>query len=262
MFPILFSIGGINIYSFGLFTLIGIIFALYYVWKNGRGTALSEEKIIDAALVTILGGIIGARLLYVFSNFSNYSYDLAQILAIYKGGLSFWGAVLGGFVTLIFVSRRLRFPFLSLLDLATPALAIGATFGYIGAFLAGSSYGAATNFFWGVPQIGLSGKHNPSQLLEAAFQLVIFILIIRFKKRAPFSGFIVLCYLVIYSIGRFFLEFLRGDQTIVWGFLSQAQIFSLVIGLFSLGLLYLRVARSQGTWAVNPRNVLRRQVWK
>jgi phosphatidylglycerol:prolipoprotein diacylglycerol transferase len=159
-------------------------------------------------------------------------------------------------VSIILLARRLHYPAGQLFDLAAPATALGAFFGYLGAFLNGSSYGAETNFFWGVPQVGLPGRHHPSQLLEAALQLGLFLLLTRLRPRVPFSGFLALVYLIVYSLGRFALEFLRGDGVSVVGPISEAHVISFLIGLAAGLLLYLRLARLQGSWRIDMRKIL------
>lgn len=251
MLPVLITVGPFTIYSFGLLLGIGLISGTYYVWKHGRAASLPEERLLDAVLLCLLGGLIGARTLYVLSNFSLYAEDLLGTILFWKGGLSWWGAILGGGVTIFFLSRRFRWPAGQMFDLAAPAVAVGAFFGYIGALLQGSSYGGETEFIWGIRQQGLSGLRHPSQILEAGLQLAILIVLLRLRKRTPFAGFLALTYLILYSLGRFVLEFLRGDQTHLLGPFSQAHLISATAGTICLLLLYLRLARLQGSWRVN-----------
>lgn len=251
MFPVLVNIGPLTIYSFGLLLGLGLLAGTYYVWKNGRAASLPEERLLDVTFLTILGGLIGARTLYVLSNLSLYTEEYLSVLFFWQGGLSFWGGVLGGVITILLLSRKFRWPAGQLFDLAAPAFALGGIFGYIGAFLNGSAYGGETGFIWGVPQQGLIGARHPSQILEALLQLLIFVMLLRFRKRAPFTGFLALIYLVSYSLGRFILEFLRGDQTHLTGPFSQAHMISILVGTLALLLLYLRLARLRGSWRVN-----------
>lgn len=251
MFPILAYIGPLTIYSFGLFLGLGLLFGTYYVWKNGRAASLPEERLLDVTFLTITGGLVGARLLYVLSNLNLYSEESIGVLYFWQGGLSFWGAILGGVLTILIASRKFRWSSGQLFDLAAPAVALGSIFGYIGAFLNASAYGGETDFIWGIPQQGLVGARHPSQILEALLQLFIFVILLRFKRKSPFAGFLSLIYLVIYSLGRFILEFLRGDQTHLIGPFSQAHMISILVGTLSLLLIYLRLARIQGSWRVN-----------
>ncbi len=258
MYPVLFNIGPVSVYSFGLLLSIGLIFGVYYAWKQGRASNLAEEKLLDTSILVILGGLVGSRILYVWSNWPSFVDDLLAVPQFWKGGLSFWGALIGGVITILILSRRLHWPAGSLFDLAAPSVAIGASFGYVGALLNGSAFGAETTWAWGIRLQGLPGLRNPSQLLEAGLQLVLLLVLLRLRPRAPFAGFLALTYLTLYSIGRFGLEFLRGDATLVLGRISQAQIFSLFVGTVSLLLLYLRLARLQGSWRVSIRRILAR----
>jgi len=258
MLPVILSVGPVRLYSFGLFLVIAFVVAGYWVWKSSRGSSLGEEKILDAVVLTVIGGLLGARMLFVLSNPQVFLEDPWQILAIFRGGLSFWGGIFGGIVALVIVARRYHYPVMQFLDLAAPATTIGAAIGYVGAFLGGSAYGTITSASWGVSMVGLAGRRYPSQILEALLQLSILVVLLRFRKTQPFSGFLALSYLSLYSVGRFVLEFWRGDRTQMWGPFSQAQIISLLVLVVSFGLIYLNMARLQGRWSVNFARILRR----
>lgn len=251
MLPVLANFGPLTIYSFGLFLGIGLVIGTYSVWKHGRSASLPEERLLDVTFLTVLGGLIGARLLYVLSNPTLYAEEFVTALYFWQGGLSYWGAILGGVLTIFLVSRKFRWPAGQLFDLAAPAVAMGSIFGYIGAFLNGSAYGEETGFIWGISQQGLVGARHPSQILEALLQLGILVALLRFRTRAPFAGFLALTYLILYSLGRFMLEFFRGDQTHLTGPFSQAHMISILVGTVAALLLYLRLARLRGSWRVN-----------
>lgn len=251
MFPVLANFGPLTIYSFGLLLGLGLLAGTYHVWKHGRAASLPEERLLDGTFLTVLGGLAGARALYVLSNLPLYAEDLLSVIYFWKGGLSFWGALLGGVLTIMLLSRKFRWPSGQMFDLAAPAVALGSFFGYIGAFLNASSYGGETAFIWGIPQQGLTGLRHPSQLLEAVLQLIIFITLVRARKNRPFAGYLAILYLSFYSLGRFILEFFRGDQTHLTGPLSQAHFISVFVGTICLLLLYLRLARLRGSWRVN-----------
>src|SRR5437660_9893389 len=178
MLPVILSVGPVRLYSFGLFLVIAFVVAGYWVWKSSRGSSLGEEKILDAVVLTVIGGLLGARMLFVLSNPQVFLEDPWQILAIFRGGLSFWGGIFGGIVALVIVARRYHYPVMQFLDLAAPATTIGAAIGYVGAFLGGSAYGTITSASWGVAMVGLAGRRYPSQILEALLQLSILVVLI------------------------------------------------------------------------------------
>jgi phosphatidylglycerol:prolipoprotein diacylglycerol transferase len=258
MFPVIFSFGSIRLYSFGFFLALAFMVSGYWVWKSTRGSSLGEEKVLDAVVLTIVGGFLGARLLFVLSNPQFFLEDPWQILAVFKGGLSFWGGLLGGMVAVVIIARRYHYPAMQFLDLAAPATAVGAAIGYVGAFFGGSSYGAVTSLSWGITMVGLPGKRQPSQLLEALFEVVILVVLLRLRRAQPFSGFLALSYLSVYSGGRFVFEILRGDRTEMWGPLSQAQVVSMIVFAVSFGLIYLNIVRLQGRWVINLARINRR----
>lgn len=256
MYPVLATLGTVTVYSFGLFLALGLLFGTYQVWKYGRLFSLPEEKLLDGTLIVVLSGLVGARLLYVASNPTAFAEDPWSAAAFWRGGLSFWGALIGGMVAIRIIASRFHWPAGNLFDLAAPAVALGSFFGYIGALLNGSAYGAQTDFVWGIKIPGLEGMRHPTQVIEALLQLALFVFLISIRRKVPFAGFLGFIYIIVYSMGRFVVEFLRGDQTDVLGPLSQAQLVSLLLGVAATLLLYLRIARLQGSWRVDIRRIL------
>lgn len=257
MIPTLLSIGPVSVYSYGLFLAIGLLVGVYYAWKRGVTSGITDERILDICFLAIIGGLIGSRIWYVASNWNFFVDDPVVALQFWNGGLSYFGALLGGLVTLLVLALRFKISYGQLADIVAPATAVGSIIGQLGAFLGGVAYGAQTSFFWGVPMQGLAGLRNPSQLLEAVLQLGILLFLLRIRKRVPFAGFLVLSYLLLYALGRFGLEFLRGDQTRGLGPFSQAHLASLLLGVVALMLIYLKLARLRGSWHIDFGKLVR-----
>lgn len=167
MLPVLFSIGPIPISSFGFFLSLGFIYGSFLVWRLSRAWELNEEKILDLIILTFFGGLLGSRLFFVSLNFDFFKEDLFKILLITKyPGINFWGGLLGGWLTLYFFSRRLKFSFLQVADLAAVGLLGGLILGDIGCFLGGCIIGRPSNLFFAIPMVGIVGKRFPVQVLE------------------------------------------------------------------------------------------------
>jgi phosphatidylglycerol:prolipoprotein diacylglycerol transferase len=158
-----------------------------------------------------------------------------EIIRVDQGGLVFYGGLIGATITLHVLSKRYHESFLSLADFTVTALPLGHALGRIGCFLNGCCHGRLVDYpscstFW------LS--RYPVQLFEAAFNLIVYLLLLRvFIRKTPHNppGLLLALYLIIYPIGRFMLEFLRGDDRLQAGFLNAAQLISL--GLIAAGLI-------------------------
>jgi len=235
--PICFHIGSRPIYWFGIMMALAFLAGMahwnFFARRTGRDPALAG----DLALWLMVGGILGARVAYGLANFDYFPQAPREILRVDQGGLVFYGGFLGALAALALLARRKREPLLSLADFCVTALPLGHAFGRIGCFLNGCCHGRNVvhpDFF----AFGL--RQYPVQLYEAAFNLVLYVLLLRVALRrettahAP-HGTLLALYLIYYPVGRFLLEFLRGDERLRLGALDAAQYLSL--GLMLTGLL-------------------------
>lgn len=174
MLPVLFSIGPILVSSFGFFLALGFLLGTFLIWRLARAWDLDEEKILDLSLLTFFGGLIGARLYFALEHFDLFSTDLIKIALITKyPGLSFWGAFLGGYLTLSFFIKRFKLELESILDIVAVGFLGGLVLGSLGCFLGGCGVGSESNLFIAVNQVGFVGKRFPIQLIEGLIFLII-----------------------------------------------------------------------------------------
>ena len=195
-----------------------------------------------------VGTIIGARLYFVLQNdFLSYVQEPWKVLAIWEGGLAFFGGLFGATAAAYFYTRRHRLAFLRVADLFAPAVPVGAAIGRISCGLAGMDYGSPTSLPWGViyqhpnsygPIDGVA--RHPTQFYEMAGDLAIATLLLRLRGTLP-EGALFLTYLVLFGLLRFSLFFVRGDVPVVaWG-LNNGNWTALAILLVALpALLHLR----------------------
>lgn len=252
--PILFSWKGLNIHWYGLFIVLGIILGTTVATKLGRYYRVSKELILDLAFWLILSSIVGARLYYIFLKFSYYSADPIEILKIWKGGLAIHGAIIGGLIVLILFARfasglsgNAKKNFWLLASLVAPAAVLGQAIGRWGNYFNQELFGKPTNLPWGIP-IQLSNRpvefinqkfFHPAFLYESLGDLVIFLALIGLhvwiiKKHKRNYEIVAVGYLVLYSILRFGMEFIRIDKTpIIWG-LRLPQVASIIIIILAL----------------------------
>jgi phosphatidylglycerol:prolipoprotein diacylglycerol transferase len=242
VFPILFQLGGLTVHSYGLFTAAGFLLGIGLAVKGARQKGIPIEKILDLSFYIILSAIIGARLLYVLINYQHYLKHPLDFFKVWEGGLVFYGGLILSFLTGLWFIRRQKLPFWETADLMAPSIAIGQVFGRLGCFAAGCCFGKTTNLPWGVifthpDSLAPTGiALHPTQLYEALTALIIFVFLWFLKDRPGFSGRVLLFYLFLYGLGRWGLEFFRGDYrgTLLGGGWSDTQYISVFLVFFSI----------------------------
>ncbi len=230
MYPELIRIGGFEVTSFGVMVGLG---ALLGIWLFSRELEVRRLRhASNLALIGILGGIAGAKLLWVAEHFGE---EPPLILLTSRSGLSWFGGFVGGVGVALLVVMYRRWPLLPLLAAAVPALAAGQMLGRIGCFLVGDDYGLPTDLPWGVafPR-GLPPTAvpvHPTQLYEAAFLALLTVLLLHWRRRGVSDGRLVARYCLLAGSFRFLLEFWRVNVRVAGG-LTVAQYASaaLVLG--------------------------------
>ncbi len=247
--PIIFQIGPLAIRWYGLMYLGGFLFGSFWIAKlaNGRGLDLSKDRLSDLVFYAVLGVIFGGRLGFViFYNGSFFLEHPMKIFAVWEGGMSFHGGLLGVCVSMLLFCRKFNFPLLKIGDLIVAAAPIGLGLGRIGNFINAELWGRTTDLPWGMifPYAGDLPRH-PSQLYEMLLEGIVLFLVIwvlhRIKTRdgVPFFSFFML-----YGIFRFLVEFVREPDAhlgYLWGGATMGQLLSLPMIIFGLtGLVLLR----------------------
>ncbi len=159
MYPVLFSIGKFPVSSYGVFLALGFLFGIFLVWRLCRAWDLDEEKTLDLTLLTILGGVLGARIVFVIENFKFFLTSPLSAILIYRiPGFSFWGGILGGFLALYFLVKRSRMDFWQAADIASVGFFAGVIFSDLGCFAGGCNVGIPLKAFFAVPMVGFLGQ--------------------------------------------------------------------------------------------------------
>jgi phosphatidylglycerol:prolipoprotein diacylglycerol transferase len=232
--------------------VVGIIVGFFLIKSEVRRkrAGLSDDDIMNFIMWTVLGGVIGARLYYVVFNWHFYSANLIEIPAVWHGGLAIHGGLIGGATAAYIFLKKLKVSFWKMSDITAPAIILGQTFGRFGNFLNGDAHGTPTKMPWGIvfPEKSTAGYDtiqrfgenlpiHPVMLYELAINFSIFLFLwFWLKQRKTKDGFLFAMYCILYSIGRFFVEFFRADSLTVGPF-RTAQIISLlfiVVASFSL----------------------------
>lgn len=217
--------------------VLGFIVALTWALKYTKPPDVKPETILDLSILLLLFGIIGARLLYVLINISDYKDDLLKIVNIRNGGLAWHGGILGAIVCVIIFARFSGISFWKLIDIMSPAVMLGLAIGRWGCFFNGCCYGKPTDFFLGTvfPDIDNIPRH-PAQIYESVLDLGIFFILNIINKKKKFEGQ-TFCYLIVfYSVARFIVEFFREWTSSIpfLAGLNLAQLSSLLMIIVSL----------------------------
>lgn len=244
MHRILFKIGDFAIYTYGLLLVIGFIAGVGYTMKRNKGTHISNDDLLDFSFYMLLGGVLGARLVYVALHLGEYLASPLSIINLREGGLSWHGALLGGFTAFAIFSRKRGLNVYEFLDLCAPGMLLGLAIGRIGCFMNGCCLGMETTSPLGMifRDAGYLTPRYPTQIFELVLDIAIMFLLLWWEKRKQFSGEIVLGMLSFYSAARFIVEFYRLSPPRIFG-LSIAQYSSIIF--FIVTALWIYIARKK-----------------
>jgi prolipoprotein diacylglyceryl transferase len=243
MHPILFEIGKIKIHSYGVMVALGFLVAIYLASREARRNGVPPQKIFDIGLYALLFGIAGARILHVLLDFRYYAGHPLEIIMINRGGLSIHGGLLAGIAAAYLFIKLNRIPLWKTADIIIPYLALAQAIGRMGCYLNGCCYGTPTYLPFGISLPGHILRLHPIQLYLALFLFLTFIALKIIYKRKKYDGEAFFSYFLIFSFGRFFIDFLRGDLNPVFLGLRMSQIFSAGIFLIALALFMAKRAR-------------------
>lgn len=266
--PYIIDFGPFLLSWHGFFTFVAVAAAVILTVRWGRKEGLDGDAILSISVWCIIGGIIGARILHVIDYWElTYSHDLLKIFKVWEGGIAIFGAIIGGFIfgsgyILIrnagwflnlwgkyfgFAGEPEKAPLPSvgrLADIAAPALLLAMAIGRLGDIINGEHFATYTTLPWGVvyshidsTAVGRAASH-PAVAYELIMDLAIFAVIWPLRNRLRPDGMVFVLYGALYSMGRFFISFLRvEDNTYFGGALNEAQIVSLVVILITVPLL-------------------------
>ncbi len=260
MYPELFRIGNFPVTTYGLFLALGMMLALFVAARLAKQDGLPKERIYDLGLWTLVGGLVGSKLLMylVEPDVQLWSLDFLR-----SGGV-FYGGLLGGFFAVVLLVHRYKLPFWKTADAFAPGVALGQAFGRQGCFSAGCCWGKPTDLPWGVhfsqaghdytgvpiyTADGLDAHLHPTQLYESFLMFGVFALLYYLHRKKKFDGQILILYGIIYSIIRFSIEFIRDDpRGDLFGFttatgLSTSQGVSLIVAIASVIFMIVRLRR-------------------
>ena len=252
-----FPIGPLFIRFYGIILMLGALAGAWLAAREAKRRGHEPEIVWDLLTYLLIGGIIGARIWHILTpppssgvTASWYLTHPLDAMAIWKGGLGIPGAIIGGAIVLYFYTRRHKLSFAEWADIASPSLALGQAIGRWGNYFNQELYGAPTNLPWKIfiepehrlPDYGSVEYYHPLFLYESIWNFGNMFLLLWISRRYADrlkDGDIFLIYLIIYPIGRFLLDFLRLDASMVSG-VNINQMVMAVVAICAGAALYWR----------------------
>ncbi|HEY3250184.1 MAG TPA: prolipoprotein diacylglyceryl transferase [Ignavibacteria bacterium] len=262
MIPKLFEIGPIPVYSYGLMLGISFIVASWLLSKEFKRKKLDENASINITFMALIGGVVGAKLLYIIEEWPSISAMPSGKIFSTDGifspaGLTWYGGFILATLLIYFYVRAKKIPFLRVCDAAAPALAIGYGIARVGCHLSGDGdYGVPVSEFaswvpWGTdyskgtlpPSAAFKGTElakkfggvvpdntlcHPTPIYELILGIIIFTVLWKYRKKFNIDGKLFFLYLILTGAARFLIEFIRLNPRILWG-LSEAQVISIIL---------------------------------
>jgi len=243
MLPVLFRIGNWPVYTYGVMISLGFLVGYYVLSYFARQDSIDEDHVINMLLIQVIGGTIGARLAFVITYPQFFQRDWIDVFRVWKGGLTVLGGAAVVFVCWAIYLWRYKVDAARILDIFGLACPIGMAIGRLGCLGYGCCYGRPTDLPWGLvfantDPLNPPVPRHPTQLYSSIALLLIFFVVLWYRKRAHAKGAIAALFVSLYCLYRFLVEFIREDvalESYLFG-LTLAQscciIMMLVVSIF------------------------------
>ncbi|WP_270838954.1 prolipoprotein diacylglyceryl transferase [Peptacetobacter hiranonis] len=221
-----FTIFGIDVMWYGVLIATGMLIGIALAVREAKRVGISEDDVLNIAIIAIPVAIICARLYYVIFSWDYYSQNPGEIFNIRGGGLAIHGGLIGGILTGFIYAKVKKLDFFKTADAVMVGMPLAQAIGRWGNFINGEAHGGPTSLPWGIMVDGV--KVHPTFLYESIWDFGIFLFIMFYmRKKKTYEGEVIVSYITLYSIGRFFIEGLRTDS-LMFGPIRMAQFVSLV----------------------------------
>ena len=244
------DIGPVHIHVYGIMIALGLCVAVIVSAYRAKKKRLSEDTVYTILWLSLIGAFIGTRVLFYLTVIPDII-ENPSILWNFSNGYVVYGGVIGGVLANVIYFKVKKLEFLPYFDLVMPQVALGQAIGRIGCFFAGCCYGRETDlpigFTYHTSDFAPTGVALvPTQIISCVGDLLIFFLLLLYAKRKEAKGTVGALYLMLYSAGRFFIEFLRGDEERGnIGLFSVSQVIAIVV--FFAGLLLYVIFTKNGS---------------
>lgn len=259
--PIALEIGDFSIRWYSIAIILAVIIAVFVAAREAKAKGISVTYIYGLVPWMLVAGLIGARLFHVIDRWDDYSGNLLFIFQFQQGGLAIWGALIGGGLATVLYTRFKHIPLRRMLDVLVPALLVAQIIGRFGCIVNGDAYGGATGLPWGfiyvhpdalVPSYLVGVPTHPYPVYEQLWNGIALVLAYVFKNKIRIDGLLFIGYLAHYSLGRFFLSFVRQENTFFGG-LQQAQVLAIIGIAISIALIIYMAFKTKHTGKMESR---------
>jgi len=248
VYPELFSIGPITIYSYGELLAASYLLGLWLAMRRAKQWGLDPTRVLDLGIYIIIAALIGAKLLLLIVDFDQFSSSPQDLLSLARSGGVFYGGLILAVVVAFWYIAHHRLPFWTTCDVFAPGIALGHVTGRLGCLAAGCCYGKPADVAWAITftnplaaaNVGtpLGIPLHPTQIYEAGAELLILVILLATERHGRrFPGRTFWLYMLLYAISRYVVEIYRGDPRGELFGISTSQFISLVLAPLSIVML-------------------------
>ena len=250
MYPVLISIFGFKIHTYGVLMAVSFILGLNLAMIYGKKVGIKPNNILDIGLYTLVSVIVGGKLLLLIVDYKYFISNPGEIffLLFRLGGVYYGGLILAVIIDIWYLKKN-NLDIWLVADVLAPYIALGHAVGRLGCFASGCCYGKPTDMPWGVTftnqyasemfGVPLYIPIHPTQLYSSLMLLSIFVILIFLRKRKVFDGQVFWSHILLYGCGRYLVENFRGDPrgSLFDGMISTSQLISILMSTLAIGML-------------------------
>ncbi len=248
MYPELFRIGPITVYTYGVLLAASYLLGLRLAMMRAKARGLDANRVLDLGIYIIIAALVGAKLLLFIVDFDQFRRSPAELLTLARSGGVFYGGLILAVAVAFWYIWKHRLPFWTTCDVFAPGIALGHVTGRLGCLAAGCCYGRQTDVPWAITFTNPLAASNvgtplglplhPTQLYEAGAALLILIFLLTTERKGRyFPGRTFWSYMFLYAVSRFVIEFYRGDPRGMIMGMSTSQFISLLLAPLSIAML-------------------------
>jgi phosphatidylglycerol:prolipoprotein diacylglycerol transferase len=245
VYPELFSIGPVTLYTYGVLLAVSYLLGLWLAMRRARQWGVDPSRVLDLGIYIIIAALLGAKLLLLIVDFDQFTRSPSDLLSLARSGGVFYGGLILAVAVAFWYIARHQLPLWTTCDLFAPGIALGHVTGRLGCLAAGCCYGRPTDVPWAITFTNPLAASNvgtplgiplhPTQVYEAGAELFIFAVLLATERRGrPFPGRTFWLYMFLYAVSRFIVEIYRGDPRGEVLGVSTSQFISIVLAPLSV----------------------------
>ncbi|NLP14016.1 MAG: prolipoprotein diacylglyceryl transferase [Clostridium sp.] len=264
-----FSFFGIPVYWYGIIISAGFLLAIFLGLKNCKKFGIKSDDVLDLVFWAAPSAIIGARIYYILFNWHEFDGNIMKMINIREGGLAIYGGIIGGVLAGYIFTKVKKIDFLTVADLAGPYFIMAQGIGRWGNFVNQEAFGRNTNLPWGMHSKAIQeylerlGDSNidpltpvhPAFLYESIWDLGVFLFLLWYRKRYKVKGELFFLYMMLYGVGRAWIEGLRTDSLYIGGTnIKASQLLAIAFAVIFAAVIFIRRRMCSGSTSAYNAN--------